>query len=165
MNNKTNIKQGGCACGLVRYELISDPLIVHCCHCTYCQRQTGSAFVINALYQTEKVKLLSGTVNEIETPSPSGKGQIVARCPECQVAVWSHYYMSGIKNKVSFVRVGTLDNPELLPPDVHIFTETKQPWLSLPPETLAVKVYYDYETTWSLENQMIRTKLLEKSKH
>ena len=164
MEKNISGSEGGCACGQVRYQLQKAPLIVHCCHCSYCQRQTGSAFVINALYESDQVKLLSGKVNVIETPSPSGKGQAVARCPECQVAVWSNYFMGGIKEKIRFVRVGTLDNPDLLPPDVHIFTETKQSWVLLPDDTLAVKVFYDYGTTWSAENNLIRNNLLEKSK-
>lgn len=164
MINNTADLEGGCACGHVRYQLSAKPLIVHCCHCRYCQRQTGSAFVINALYESTQVKLLSGSVNEIETPSPSGKGQTVARCPVCQVAVWSHYFMGGIQKLIRFIRVGTLDNPDLLPPNVHIFTETKQPWVKLPADVLSVPVFYSYETTWSEENQLIRKNLLEQAK-
>lgn len=164
MNNTIDDCEGGCACGYVRYQLNTPPLIVHCCHCRYCQRQTGSAFVINALYETKQVKLLSGAVHEIDTPSPSGKGQTIARCPECYVAVWSNYFMGGINKMIRFVRVGTLDNPDLLPPNVNIFTETKQPWVKLPANTLSVPVFYNYKTTWSAENQLIRNKLLIKSK-
>ncbi len=152
--------QGGCSCGHVRYEIISEPLIVHCCHCRYCQRQTGAAFALNALFQSEYVELLSGTVNEITVPSPSGKGQTIARCPKCEVALWSNYFMGGIKEKIRFIRVGTLDNPEQFPPDVHIFTSTKQPWVDLSQSKHVVDVFYDYETTWTKENLAIRDKLL-----
>lgn len=160
MNRATGSCEGGCGCGYVRYKIISDPLIVHCCHCRYCQRQSGAAFALNALFEASQLQLISGSVNEITTPSPSGKGQTIARCPECKVAVWSNYFMMGIKEKIRFLRVGTLDNPDLLPPDVHIFTATKQPWVILPPDDLAVEEFYDYEKVWTVENQELRKSLL-----
>ena len=107
-------------------------MIVHCCHCRWCQRQTGSAFAINALVEADNVEVTAGDVDEVATASPSGKGQTIARCPKCHVAVWSNYYMNGLKDLIRFVRVGTLDNPDAMPPDVHIFTESKQPWVVLP---------------------------------
>ena len=152
--------EGGCSCGYVRYKLNSKPLIVHCCHCRWCQRQTGTAFALNALYDSDDVELTHGDVLEIIMPSPSGNGQKIARCPECQVAVWSNYYMQGIKDGIRFIRVGTLDDPDKLPPDVHIFTLSKQPWILLPPDELAVEVFYDYETVWAPENLERRNNLL-----
>jgi hypothetical protein len=160
MKKITGSCEGGCTCGYVRYKIVSDPLIVHCCHCRYCQRQTGASFALNALFEASHVELLSGTVNEIIVPSPSGKGQKIARCPKCEIAIWSNYFMTGIKDMVRFIRVGTLDNPDLLPPDVHIFTESKQPWVNLSPDDLAVKEFYDYKKVWASENQKIRESLL-----
>jgi hypothetical protein len=153
MKKITGTCEGGCACGYVRYRINSDPLIVHCCHCRHCQRQTGAAFALNALFESNQVELTNGKINEIMVPSPSGKGQKIARCRKCEVAVWSNYFMGGIKDLIRFLRVGTLDNPDLLPPDVHIYTVSKQPWVNLPPDDLAVKEFYDYEKTWSSENQ------------
>lgn len=163
MKRITGACEGGCTCGYVRYKIVSDPLIVHCCHCRYCQRQTGASFALNALFETADVELLSGTVNEIIVHSPSGKGQTIARCPKCEVAVWSNYFMMGIKNLIRFIRVGTLDNPDLLPPDVHIYTESKQPWVNLAPDVLAVEKFYDYEKVWTSENQGKRKSLLTKA--
>jgi hypothetical protein len=164
MKRITGACEGGCACGHVRYKIVSDPLIVHCCHCRYCQRQTGASFALNALFEATHVELLSGTVNEIIVPSPSGKGQTIARCPKCEVAVWSNYFMMGIKDLICFVRVGTLDSPDLLPPDVHIYTESKQPWINLSPDVLAVDKFYEYEKVWTRENQEIRKSLLTKAR-
>ncbi|MFT7214516.1 MAG: hypothetical protein ACI9XK_004784 [Granulosicoccus sp.] len=163
MNKITDSCEGGCACGFVRYAIVSDPLIVHCCHCRYCQRQTGTAFALNALYEAKYVELLSGTVNEIETHSPSGRGQTIARCPKCEVAIWSNYFMGGINDLIRFIRVGTLDNPDLLPPDVHIYTMSKQPWINLPIDALTFKEFYDYEKTWTSENTIIRKSLLARA--
>jgi len=141
--------EGGCTCRRVRYRVTRRPLIVHCCHCRWCQRETGSAFALNAMLESEAVSLLRGDPERVLTPSYSGKGQVIVRCPECHVAVWSHY--AGAGDKTSFIRVGTLDDPDALPPDVHIFTASKQPWVILPPGTLAFEAYYKRSQVWSGE--------------
>lgn len=160
MKKLNGICEGGCSCGFVRYKIVSDPLVVHCCHCRHCQRQTGAAFALNALFEASSVEIISGNINETIVPSPSGKGQKIARCPKCEVAIWSNYFMAGIKDKIRFIRVGTLDNPDLLPPDVHIFTTTKQPWVNLTNEKLVVEVFYEYEKVWTSENLKTRESLL-----
>lgn len=141
---------GGCTCGAVRYRMKTKPMFVHCCHCTWCQRETGSAFVINAIIESSQFELVRGKPQAIKTPSNSGKGQEINRCPTCKVALWSHY--SGAGKKVSFVRVGTLDNPNLCPPDIHIFTSTKQKWVVLPKGAKVVKEYYRMAEMWPKES-------------
>jgi hypothetical protein len=141
--------KGGCSCGSVRYTIDAEPMIVHGCHCTWCQRETGSAFAINVVVETAHVKVTAGTPMEVDTPSASGRGQVIARCPTCYVAVWSHYAVSG-KN-IAFVRAGTLDQPHDIAPDVHIYTSTKRPWVVLPEGSKAVPEFYDPKTTWSPE--------------
>ena len=132
--------EGRCACGEVRYRLADRPFAVHCCHCRDCQRETGSAFVINGLVETPHVEVTSGTPETIDTPSASGKGQRIVRCPACHVALWSHY--GGMGGKAAFVRVGTLDDPDACPPQVHIFTRSKQPWFDLPMDACAFEIFY-----------------------
>jgi hypothetical protein len=141
----------------------SQPLIVHCCHCSWCQRQNGSAFAVNALIETERVELLQGDVAEVTVPSPSGKGQRIARCPNCQVAVWSNYLIlfGGIGDAVRFIRVGTLDDPGRMPPDVHIFTSSKQPWVTLSPDDLVVEEYYVTDEVWPRESLERRSVLMD----
>lgn len=163
MSLMKSVGQGGCGCGLVRYQIILPSLITHCCHCRYCQRQTGSAFVLNALVAESQLTLLSGEVEEIKTPSPSGKGQNIVRCCQCKVAVWSHYFMGGIKKQICFVRVGTLDVPDLCPPDVHIYTNTKQAWVTLPGTAAAFETFYDYEKVWTEENNALRKAMLKQA--
>lgn len=141
--------QGGCDCRAVRYELVSAPIFVHCCHCRWCQRETGSAFVLNAMIEADRVELLAGDVEVVITPSNSGKGQKIARCPHCRVALWSNYAGSG--DRIRFVRIGTLDEPDRLPPDVHIFTMSKQPWVILPPGVPAFAEFYVREQLWPPE--------------
>jgi len=137
---------GGCTCRAVRYRLTSRPLFVHCCHCRWCQRESGSAFALNAMIEAELVTLLTGQPAIVATPTNSGRGQKVARCPQCRVALWSNY--AGAGDAIYFVRVGTLEQPELLPPQVHIFTASKQPWVILPPAVPAVPEYYDRKALW-----------------
>lgn len=163
MSNSTDFHDGGCACGHVRYRVKSQPLIVHCCHCSCCQRQNGSAFAVNALIETDRVELLQGDVAEVTVPSPSGKGQRIARCPNCQVAVWSNYLIlfGGIGDAVRFMRVGTLDDPGSMPPDVHIFTSSKQPWVTLSPDDLVVEEYYVTNEVWPRESLERRTALMD----
>jgi hypothetical protein len=150
--------EGGCTCRAVRYGLQRRPLFVHCCHCRWCQRETGSAFAINAMIESDQLRLLAERPERVETPSNSGKGQAVMRCARCRVAVWSHY--AGAGDSVSFVRVGTLDEPDRVPPDIHIFTASKQPWVVLPQGTPAVAEYYDRKQYWPAESLARRAALL-----
>jgi len=150
MGNDEFRAEGGCDCRVIRYRLESRPLFVHCCHCRWCQRETGSAFVLNAMIETERVTKLAGAPELVHTPSASGKGQHIARCPSYRIALWSHYPGGG--PQVSFVRVGTLDDPDLLPPDIHIFTSSKQPWVVLPPGVPAVPEFYKLDRYWPPES-------------
>ncbi|HKT31812.1 MAG TPA: GFA family protein [Gammaproteobacteria bacterium] len=151
---------GGCDCRAIRYRLETKPLFVHCCHCRWCQRETGASFALNALIEAERVTLVSGEPEIVDTPSASGKGQKIARCPKCRIAVWSNY--SGAGPAVRFVRVGTLDEPDHLPPDIHIFTSSKQPWIILPPGIPSVPEYYARKKYWPPESLARREALLAK---
>jgi len=142
--------EGGCTCGHVRYRVDMPPLFVHCCHCCWCQRETGSAFVINALVEADRVRLLAGETQVIDTPSASGRGQKIHRCPVCRIAVWSHY--AGTGDAIHFLRVGTLDEPDRIAPDIHIYTSSKQPWVELPDGVPAVPEYYRHGDHWPAES-------------
>ena len=150
---------GGCTCRHLRYRMMSKPLFVHCCHCRWCQRETGSAFALNAMIEADRVQLLGGEVVVIDTPSQSGKGQRISRCPKCEVAVWSTY--AGAGDAIRFVRVGSLDEPARLPPDIHIYTASKQPWVELPPDVPAEIEYYKASVRWPVESLQRRAALLE----
>ncbi|MCG3267265.1 GFA family protein [Yoonia sp. I 8.24] len=154
---------GGCACGHVRYEMASEPMIVHGCHCRWCQRESGASFAVNALIESDRVTVTKGEVSEIMTPSQSGLGQRFARCPSCHVTLWTNYLSmrGGLGEVVRFVRVGTLDNPDPFSPDVHIFTSTKQPWVILPPDVPAFEEYFTIRDIWSPES-LTRRAILHK---
>jgi hypothetical protein len=137
-------REGGCSCGAVRYRLTTDPLFVHCCHCLNCQRQTGSAFVVNLLIESDRVEVVAGAPQTVDVPRDDGSKQKIYRCPECQIAVFSDYG----RPEVLFVRAGTLDDPASVRPDVHIFTRSKVGWVTLPDSTPAFDVYYDRHALW-----------------
>jgi hypothetical protein len=146
----TTLFEGTCTCRAVRYQMTSAPLFVNCCHCTWCQRETGSAFVINAMIEAERVVIDEGAPIPVMTPSQSGKGQKITRCPTCHIALWSNY--AGAGDKVRFVRVGTLREPARLPPNAHIFTSTKLPWVVLPEGVPVFDEYYDSSKLWPAES-------------
>ena len=151
--------EGGCTCRAIRYRMISRPLFVHCCHCRWCQRETGTSFALNAMIEADRVELADGTPEIVLTPSNSGKGQKIARCPICRVAVWSNY--AGAGDRFRFVRVGTLDEPDRLPPDVHIFTASKQPWVAIPKGAPAYEIFYKREEIWPEDSLRRRQAVLE----
>ncbi len=152
--------EGGCACRAVRYRMTSRPLFVHCCHCTWCQRETGSAFALNAMIEADRVELLASAREPevVETPSASGKGQRIARCPRCRVALWSNY--AGAGAAIRFLRVGTLDEPGRVPPDIHIFTDSKLPWVILPEGVPAMPEFYRRSQHWPAESLARREAVL-----
>ena len=152
--------EGGCTCREVRYRMKRRPMFVHCCHCTWCQRETGSSFALNALVEAAEVEVTHGTPELVNTPSNSGKGQVIARCPKCRIALWSNY--GGMGDLVRFIRVGTLDEAWRFPPDIHIFTSTKQPWVVIPEGMRAVPEYYKSAETWPKESLERRAALFPK---
>jgi len=150
--------EGGCDCGAIRFRMETAPLIVHCCHCRWCQRESGASFALNAMIESDRVIALRAKPELVNTPSQSGRGQQIARCSTCRVALWSYYAGGG--PLLTFVRVGTLDNPDALPPDIHIFTESKQPWVVLPADVPAVSAYYDRDKYWSQDSLERRRAIL-----
>ena len=137
------MRAGGCSCGAVRYRLTSEPLITHCCHCLNCQRQTGSAFVINLLVEADRMEL-EGEPQPVDVLRDDGSTQRIYLCPRCQVAVFSEYGGPVVR----FVRGGTLDEPSSIEPDVHIYTRSKLPWISLPDSVPAFEAFYDIGELW-----------------
>lgn len=135
-------------------------MMVHCCHCRWCQRETGAAFALNAIIESDRVKVLDGQPEKVAIPSESGAGQEIVRCPHCKIAVWSHYASAG--RLASMIRVGTLDDPDRFPPDVHIFTESKQPWVTLSPDLPAFETFYSRSDFWPEESLSRRRQMFGK---
>ena len=137
--------KGRCGCGEVTYQMSSGPMFVHCCHCQECQKQTGSAYVLNAIIEADRVEIV-GPVVENTLPTPSGKGQVITRCANCGTAVFSNYQVR--MGKLRYIRVGTLDDPSQCPPDVQIFTSSKQPWVPLNPDIPIFENFYKFDKVW-----------------
>ncbi|WP_417266918.1 GFA family protein [Celeribacter baekdonensis] len=140
---------GRCTCGEIEYALGDSFMCVHSCHCTWCQRETGSAFALNGLIERAKLTVIKGTPMEVETASNSGKGQTIVRCPACHVVLWSHY--SGAGRALAFVRVGTLEQAREITPDVFIFTSTAVPWMRFPDGAKVYPNYYPTKEVWTPE--------------
>jgi hypothetical protein len=140
---------GGCACGAVRYRLASRPMFVNCCHCRDCQRQTGSAFAINALIETDRIMIEQGMPAPANLPTDSGRPHEVYRCVICRTALWSDY---GGRPGLRFLRVGTLDDTAAVQPDAHIFTRSKLPWVKLPDGAPEFEIFYDLTMQWPAES-------------
>ena len=151
---------GGCFCGKVRYRLKSAPMFVNCCHCRDCQRQTGSAFVINGVIEADRIELLKGTPEAAAMPTESGRPHDIYRCPGCLTALWSDYG----RRPMRFVRVSTLDDPASFPPDAHIFTRSKLPWVALSEDTPAFEIFYDMKTLWPTDSLRRREAILGQGK-
>ena len=128
MSATSDVHDGGCTCRAVRYRMTSAPLFVHCCHCRWCQRETGASFALNAMIEADRVELLAGE------PESSTRRRTAARARRSRAAraagSRSGATTRARATRVRFVRVGTLDEPDRLPPDIHIFTASKQPWVS-----------------------------------
>ena len=149
---------GSCSCKAVQYRLTAAPMFIHCCHCTDCQRQTGSAFVLNALIESDRVEMVAGDTRGFSQPTDSGRPHVIHRCGDCGTALWSNY---GGREQIRFVRVGTLNEAHALPPDVHIYTRSKQPFVTLPGDVpgastgkpaAVCEAYYDSSKLWPAES-------------
>lgn len=141
---------GGCACGALRYRLEREPMFVHCCHCTRCQRETGGPFAHHAMIEFTAMTLLQGEPEFVKVPTDSGNVHWVARCRGCRTAVWNEH---GSRRAITrYLRVGTLDDPARCPPQAHIFVRSRQPWLTLAPGLPAFRTYYDAAKVWPADS-------------
>ena len=140
---------GGCSCGSIRYQLVKEPMFTHCCHCHLCQQITGSAFITNTVIEGTSFKLTSGDLASFFGPSGSGSKHVMKRCPDCGDPLVSYF---GDTEHVAVVKAGTLDNPNLAPPQAHIFVDSKLEWLQLSGDVPIFKAFYDFEATWPADS-------------
>ncbi|MFM2282377.1 MAG: hypothetical protein RLZZ444_4608 [Pseudomonadota bacterium] len=144
----SGIYNGQCFCGEVRFRMHGKPMFIHCCHCTDCQRQTGSAFALNGMIETECLEITAGEPVATRMRTDSGYPHDIYRCDTCQTALWSDY---GGRQWLRFVRITTLADGGDLVPDVHIYTRSKLPWVGLPASAQTFDGYYDAKTVWPPE--------------
>ena len=144
-------REGGCACGKARYKLTASPLVVNVCHCRDCQRLTGSAFVVNIWIERRFVEADHSRLSSIMLSAGSGKPHEVFHCPDCGTALWSKYHAA--PGDTLLVRAGTLDRPDTVKPDVHIFTRSKVPWFDLPSGVPIFDGFYKIAEFWPPESR------------
>lgn len=156
--------EGGCDCAKSRYRITGQPMYVHCCHCRWCQREAGGAFALNAMWESDRVELITYiTLETNDLPTQSGKPQRINRCPTCKVVLWTLYGDNG--DYIRFVKVGTLDDPDRLPPDVHIFTMSKQPWINLDGGAPQFQEFYQRSKVWPKDRLDRMAKVSEKRRN
>ena len=141
--------EGGCACGAVRYRLTQPPMVVHACHCRDCQRVTGSAFILNMWIESKYVEGSRDGLVAHRLTGGSGKPHEVFSCAKCGTDLWSKYHAA--PGDTLLVRVASLDDPAVMPPDIHIFTRSKLPWLPLPEGARAFDTFYKISDVWPPE--------------
>ena len=139
-------QQGGCACGKTRYRLTASPLIVHACHCRDCQRLSGSAFAVNLWIERRFVEADHARLGSNTVTAGSGKPHQIFRCPDCGTALYSKYHAA--PGDTVLLRAGTLDHPEAVTPDVHIFTRSRLPWVELPAGARSFEGFYKLAEIW-----------------
>ncbi|HXO91677.1 MAG TPA: GFA family protein [Stellaceae bacterium] len=144
--------EGGCACRAIRYRVTHSPLIVHACHCRDCQRLTGGPFVINLWIESKFVEPNGVAPKSFRLAGGGGKHHHdVFFCEACGTTLWSRYHI--VPSDCLFVRAGTLDTPEAVTPDVHIYTRSKLPWVALPEGVPAFQSSYRIDDVWSPESK------------
>ena len=136
---------GGCSCDQIRYELLAEPMFTHCCYCHLCQQITGSAFITNTLIEGANFKLTSGKLAPFKGASGSGRGHCIKRCPDCGDPIVSYF---GDTEYLAVCKAGSLDDPNLAPPEAHVFVDSKVDWLQIPDSTPSFKKFYNFKETW-----------------
>lgn len=122
-------RDGGCQCGRVRYRVRGEPLSLAVCHCTLCQRQSGSAFGMSLMVPAESFELLSGELASFTVTCDSGRTKECAFCPACGTRI---HHRGALDPSVVSLKPGTLDDPSGLVPGLHIWTRSRQAWVPIP---------------------------------
>jgi hypothetical protein len=150
---------GGCACGQVRYKVVGEPLFTHACHCSDCQRTTGSAFVLHTVIAKDDLEI-EGETKATTLPTGSGAGYDPHFCINCGTYIWCKYHFSA--KGVIVIRSGTLDDTTLVEPQAHVFTRYKLPWMTLPTDVPVFEEFFDREKVYPKESFERWTELVNK---
>ena len=137
---------GGCFCGSTRYRLETAPLFCYACHCTDCNKQTGSVYACFTSIENDHITSIGALPPKITTAIRSG-GIIrhMASCGKCGTRLWA----SGDTTPVTAdIATGTLDLPELMEPDLHSYIESKISWAILPESAKTCRGPFDYRKHW-----------------
>ena len=128
------------ACRPCSTNRCGEPIFVNNCHCSQCQKQTGSTSVVNMFYEAEYLTQLSGDTSRHVVKAGSGGDHVIVRCAQCGTAMWSHYPRLG--EFAAGIRAGTLDDPASVTPDAAIYVSERMPWVTLPEGIPAFETQY-----------------------
>jgi hypothetical protein len=140
---------GGCACGAVRYRLLKPPLFVHCCHCTRCQRESGTAYVAHGMIERANLEW-DGEVTAVRLPTDSKTRHEIVHCAACLTPLWGQHGRQ--PSVMVYLKVGTFDAPERCPPNAHIFVRSKLAWVAINPDIPQFARYYNAAKVWPQES-------------
>ena len=120
---------GGCLCGSVRYESEAEAVLTAVCHCRDCQKQTSSAFSVLVALPKGSLRTEGQALASVETVGDDTGLPIIRRfCPKCGSAIMSEIAATP---ELEWLKAGTLDDPSWLRPQLHMWSDSAQPWVSI----------------------------------
>jgi hypothetical protein len=126
---------GGCLCGQIRYTLKSTPVATVVCHCTHCQKASGSAFSTNLVAPRADIEL-TGTLAAYDDTAERGNTLKRSFCPKCGSSIMSE---SSARPGVAILKAGTLDDASAVAPTMQIWTRSAQPWVKFAGEMVSME--------------------------
>ncbi|MCF8503272.1 MAG: GFA family protein, partial [Caulobacter sp.] len=120
---------GGCLCAAVRYMCASPPVMTLVCHCTNCQKQSGSAFSVNVAVATGDLRLTAGEPTVYEDRGESGQPVYRHFCGACGSPIFSSV---AAMPDLLFLKAGTLDDTSGVKPALDVWCKSAQPWVPHP---------------------------------
>jgi hypothetical protein len=137
---------GGCQCGAVRYTARQSATFRgYACHCTNCQSQTGSAFALQLWLLADDLKV-EGELIKGEFVKPDGNMVSMFACPRCFSRI---YGVNSARPQFLVLRAGTLDDSAKFIPDFHLWTQSKQSWVTIPEGAVALETQTDSLEQWT----------------
>jgi hypothetical protein len=119
--------EGGCACGKVRYSAEADPIFAGVCHCTHCQKITGTSFSVVVAIPAPALTV-TGDVKVYDSKGDTGQGTHSTFCPNCGSPVLG---AADVMQGVVMIRAGTMDDSSWVKPSMEIYCDSKMPWVAL----------------------------------
>jgi hypothetical protein len=125
--------KGGCQCDKLRFELSAPPLMLYACHCTNCQKQTGSAFVLSTAIVENTFSFIEGEPAKVEWTADSETQRYGLYCSDCGGRICNGQTPSiGVLS----LRAGTFDEKSWVRPAAHIWVKSAQPWIKFEADDL-----------------------------
>jgi hypothetical protein len=120
---------GGCLCGAIRYRITAEPITVYACHCTDCQRRTGSALALSMLLPLAAIEVTAGEPAAYSASLPDGRVKRGRMCAGCCCRLWGE---PPKRPGIAVLQAGTLDNTSWVRPAAHVCARSAQSWFVFP---------------------------------